>query len=77
MIGSRYVFVVGVCALGFGGVFAISAFFLPPGNAAVPVSIAFVLISALANGVAVALKRQEDRIARLEQKLSEDRRNSV
>jgi hypothetical protein len=67
-MGHRFVVLVAVVAIALGLLFASAGFFLPPGSAAIPASLAFSMIGGLAFSVATTLKDQELRIQRLERR---------
>jgi len=66
MLAHWYVFGLGVLALGFGMYMADAARQLPPGNAALPASLAFCFMGGLAVAIALSLKQLADRVSRLE-----------
>jgi hypothetical protein len=71
-----FVLAAAVVATGFGFFFAVAALSLPPGNAAVPVSIAFFVLAMLGGTVAGAIQRLDHRLSRIEQQLTDRSRTS-
>ena len=65
----RAVIVIASFALMFAVVLARAGFFLAPGNAAVPTSLAFTFIAMLGIAVARSLRVQAERLAQLERLL--------
>jgi hypothetical protein len=59
-----------VVAVVFAVGFAIAGFFLPPGNAAIPTSLAFTMIAVVVAVLGQRLKSCSDRIDRLERLLA-------
>ena len=65
----RAVTVIAGFALIFAVGFALAGFFLAPGNAAIPTSLAFTFIAMLGINVGRSLKVQAERLAQLERLL--------
>jgi hypothetical protein len=69
-MGHRTAFAVAIYAFGMAMLFAVAAYFLPPGNDLIPVSLSFTTIGLLGSAAARTLRRHEDRIAALERQLT-------
>jgi len=73
-VGHRHVLSIAAAAIGFAVLFAIGGFFLAPCNAAIPAALAFAVVGMLGGASARTFKDQDERIRRLERRLSDESR---